>query len=121
MLTEDQTKHFKNLLQQNLDELLAKSSGIVRTLSDPKDFSYELADQASMEAEVEYSTRIKERESRLIVKIKEALERIEEGTFGICEECGEEIGFKRLTARPVATHCIQCKTRQERNERQRGI
>ena len=58
---------------------------------------------------------------KLISKIREALDRIDDGTFGICESCGEEISEKRLKARPVTTLCIDCKKKQEANERARGL
>jgi DnaK suppressor protein len=61
--------------------------------------------------------RIRDRERKLIFKIQEALTRIDEGTFGICEECGEEIGIERLKARPVTTLCIECKSSQEVEEK----
>jgi len=61
--------------------------------------------------------RIRDRERKLISKIQEALQRVEEGTFGICDTCGEEIGEKRLEARPVTTQCIDCKTEAEKKER----
>jgi DnaK suppressor protein len=61
--------------------------------------------------------RIRDRERKLISKIKEALERIEGGTFGICEVCGEEISEERLKARPVTTLCIDCKTEEEEKEK----
>jgi DnaK suppressor protein len=64
---------------------------------------------------------MKDRERKLIVKIKKALERIENGTFGICERCGEDISIKRLTARPVTTLCIDCKTKEEALEKARGL
>jgi DnaK suppressor protein len=67
--------------------------------------------------------RIKDRERKLITKVKEALDRVDNGTFGICESCGKSISEKRLMARPVTTLCIECKTEgenQERMERQRG-
>jgi DnaK suppressor protein len=64
--------------------------------------------------------RIRDRERKLISKIKEALERIEDGTYGYCEACGEPIGEKRLRARPVTTLCIDCKARQEKQEKVRG-
>jgi DnaK suppressor protein len=64
--------------------------------------------------------RIRDRERRLIVKIREALERIEKGTYGICGECGEKIPAQRLMARPVTTICIDCKTLQEEDERRLG-
>jgi DnaK suppressor protein len=63
--------------------------------------------------------RIRDRERRLINKIKEALERIENGTFGICEMCEEDISEARLKARPVTTLCIDCKIEQEKNEKLR--
>jgi DnaK suppressor protein len=61
--------------------------------------------------------RIKDRERKLIQKIKEALDRIENGTFGICDSCGKPISEKRLMARPVTTQCIECKTEDEQKER----
>ena len=61
------------------------------------------------------------RESKLIKKIKQALERIENGTYGICESCGEEISVKRLKARPVTTQCIECKAKEEALEKALGI
>jgi len=57
----------------------------------------------------------------MLLKIKDALDRIEEGTYGICEVCGEDISQKRLEARPVATLCINCKRRQEAEEKLRGL
>ncbi|MBW1973704.1 MAG: TraR/DksA C4-type zinc finger protein [Deltaproteobacteria bacterium] len=65
--------------------------------------------------------RIKDRESKLINKIKDAIERIDNGTFGICEVCGEEISEKRLMARPMTTLCIKCKIKQEEEEKKRGL
>jgi DnaK suppressor protein len=65
--------------------------------------------------------RIRDRENKLIKKIKKALDRIENGTFGICEKCGEDISVKRLKARPVTTHCIDCKTKEEAFEKALGL
>jgi len=67
-----------------------------------------------------FALRIRDREAKLIGKLQDALERLEDGTFGYCEECGEEIPYKRLLARPVATLCIRCKNAQEAAERTRG-
>ena len=61
--------------------------------------------------------RLRDRERLLLKKIDEAVERIDNGTFGICEECGNRIGVKRIGARPVTTLCIECKTRQEEEEK----
>jgi len=70
-----------------------------------------------METDTSFAFRIEERQSRLIRKIKDALMRLEDGTFGICEECGEEISDQRLEARPIATLCIKCKEKQETEEK----
>jgi DnaK suppressor protein len=65
--------------------------------------------------------RIRDRENKLIKKIKKALDRIETGTFGACEKCGEDITLKRLKARPVTTQCIDCKTQEEAFEKALGL
>ena len=75
-----------------------------------------MGDQASAESDRSFILRLRGREQRYIRKIDEAVERIEKGTYGICESCGEPIGVKRLEARPVTTLCIECKTRQEEEE-----
>ena len=81
----------------------------------------DLGDQASAESDRNFYIRLKEREQKLIKKIDIALEQIENGTFGICESCGKEIGIKRLKARPVATLCIECKTKAEKEEKARNL
>ena len=63
--------------------------------------------------------KLKGRERKLLAKIDEAIEKIDNGTYGICESCGEEINIKRLEARPVTTMCIECKTEQEEEEKLR--
>jgi DnaK suppressor protein len=79
----------------------------------------DVGDQATAVADQNFLLRLKEREQKLLKKIDEALERIANGIFGICESCGGEIGYKRLKARPVTTLCIECKTRQEQEEKVR--
>ncbi len=79
----------------------------------------DLGDQASAEAEQNFTLRLREREQKLLKKIENALERISTDTFGICEECEEEIAMPRLMARPVTTFCIDCKTKQEEDEKSR--
>lgn len=74
-------------------------------------------DRASMESNRNSVLRIRDRERKLIFKIQEALQRLEAGEYGICEECGEDIGIERLKARPVTTLCISCKSNQEIAER----
>lgn len=81
----------------------------------------DLGDQAGMEMERNFLLRLRGREQRLLKKIDEALEKIENGTFGFCEVCGKEIDIRRLMARPVTTMCIECKIEQEEEERLREI
>ncbi len=79
----------------------------------------DVSDQASAEAEQNFTMRIREREQRLIKKIDEAIERMNQNTYGICERCEEEIPYPRLKARPVTTLCINCKTLEEQEEKTR--
>ena len=79
----------------------------------------DLGDQASAETDRNFMLRLRGREQRLLKKIDQALERVETGIFGICEDCGNEINIQRLEARPVTTMCIDCKTLQEEEERLR--
>ncbi len=83
---------------------------------DPDDFPDEI-DSASSDANLAFIGRLRERERVLLQKIDQALVRIEEGEYGRCSLCEEEIGIKRLQARPVATLCIDCKSQQEKLER----
>jgi DnaK suppressor protein len=86
-------------------------------MTDEKENFPDPTDRASMESDRNFELRIRDRERRLIRKIREALKRIDDGEFGICESCEEEISESRLRARPVATLCIDCKEEQERRER----
>jgi len=76
-------------------------------------------DQATVETDRNFDLRIRDRERKLIKKIDQALNRIKDGGFGVCESCGGNISVKRLQARPVTTLCIDCKTSQEIEERTR--
>jgi DnaK suppressor protein len=79
----------------------------------------DLGDQATAEIDRNFMLRIKGRERKLIKKVEEAIERINQGVFGICDKCGLEIDIRRLEARPVTTMCIECKTLQEEEEKLR--
>jgi DnaK suppressor protein len=111
---------FKDLLTRQLSELLSNAEKTVGTMVQDGEWAADPVDQASMETDRYYTLRIRDRESHLIKKINAALAKIEEGTFGICEACGEEISIARLKARPVASHCIQCKTKMEAVEKVSG-
>jgi DnaK suppressor protein len=126
MLSRKQKEYFRKLLTQRLDEGLGKAQDTLAHISDIRDRFSDEMDEASFASDMGFSLRIRDREATLIRKIKDALERLEDGTFGYCEECGEEISYKRLKARPVATLCLQCKKDQEaaerlRAERDRGL
>ncbi len=109
---------FEKLLQSELDVLLHKAGGAVdELLNDIYIAEADPLDRAVSERSRNDRMRMRDRESRLIVKIKQALENIKDGTYGICEECEEPIGIERLKARPVTSYCIACKTRQEARER----
>ena len=86
---------------------------------DPDDFPDEI-DTASSEVNLQFTGRLREREQGLLAKIDSALLKIQEGSFGECVSCGEDIGLKRLRARPVAERCIECKAEQEKLERRTG-
>lgn len=122
MLNEKKKTYFTNLLNKQLNELLKKEkdtpvASVVSVSGQTPDFT----DQATFESDMDLNIHMKERENKLIFKIKEALERIENGTYGICEVCGEKITETRLKARPVTTVCITCKQNQENQEKLRGV
>jgi len=111
---------FKQQLIEKREEILNEAG---RTLSDMTDQNQNVPDpndRATIESGRSFELRIRDRERKLLSKIEEALERVAEGEFGVCEDCGEEIGLKRLEARPVTTLCIDCKTVQETKERSQG-
>jgi DnaK suppressor protein len=121
MISKEKKKYFTELLTQNLLELLAQANKIALGSAELKDRATDPLDIASLESNAGISFRITERQARLISKVNHALEKLEKGGFGICEECGGEISEKRLLARPVATMCIDCKREQEIMERRKGL
>ena len=120
MLSKKRKEYFRMLLTERLNESLGKARETLADISDPKERPGDEIDQAAFCSETGFALRLRDREAKLIKKIEEALQRLEDGTFGICEECGEEIPLKRLMARPVTTLCIACKKEQEAAERVRG-
>lgn len=112
---------FKEQLNNLLEELLSQADETVSGMTSPKENFPDPTDRASLEADRNFMLRIRDRESKLILKVKKALARIETGTFGVCESCGEDISFERLKARPVTTQCIDCKTKEETLEKALGL
>ena len=112
---------FRKLLNSKMDELLVEADRTVDGMNEKENFP-DPTDRASLESNRNFTLRIRDRERKLIGKIKEALDRIDDGTYGNCEECEEKIGIERLKARPVTTLCIDCKSLQEAEERKlRGL
>jgi DnaK suppressor protein len=120
MISEEKKAYFRELLNQRWDELMKAASGTVNGMVGFSETFADPSDRAALESERNFTLRIRDREKMLIGKIKEALERIENGTYGICEECGEDISEGRLEARPVTTLCIECKNRKEAEEKLKG-
>ena len=107
---------FRELLNGRRQELLGEAGRTVTGMGDSKENFPEPADRAALESDRNATLRIRDRERKLISKIEAALQRIEDGIYGVCESCGEAIGVERLRARPVTTLCIQCKADQEAEE-----
>jgi DnaK suppressor protein len=111
---------FKEYLTQMIEDIQRQGEATIEEMSDNVEYYSDPADRASAESDRTFTLRLRDRDRKLIKKINEALDRIEDGTFGVCEDCDEEIGIPRLKARPVTTLCIECKSRREEEERLRG-
>jgi DnaK suppressor protein len=117
-MNQEKLIYFKGMLEGRLRALLEEAEKTVEGMGDERVEAFpDPTDRASLESDRNFVLRIKDRERKLIQKIKEALDRIENGTFGICDSCGKPISEKRLMARPVTTQCIECKTEDEQKER----
>jgi len=111
----------KKLMVQR-DELLSEAENTISTkLGAEKQSFPDPTDQAAAELDNNFLLRLRGREQKLLKKIDEAIARIDEGTYGVCESCGGQISLKRLEARPVTTLCIECKTEQEENEKRQAV
>ncbi len=112
-------ERFRKILLEQRSQILSRARQMLagEVYVDSDDFPDEI-DTAVSESSLSLTGRMRERERGLLNKIEKSLEKIERGTYGECESCGEEIGLERLRARPVAEFCIACKDEQERLERQ---
>jgi DnaK suppressor protein len=115
---EEMIQMIKAKLLRQKEALLNEAESALNELPGQTIFP-DLGDQATAETDRNFMLRLRGREQRLLKKIEEAIERIDGGTFGICDDCGNEIDIKRLDARPVTTMCIECKTLQEEEEKLR--
>jgi DnaK suppressor protein len=116
----DKLDHFRALLLSRINELLNGAEKTVAEMTDEQENFPDPNDRASLESDRNFELRIRDRERKLIAKMQEALKRIDDGTFGLCDTCAGPISEKRLQARPVTTQCIDCKTKGEKMEKQRG-
>jgi DnaK suppressor protein len=117
-MSPQQLGHFEAILSSWKSELMHEVDRTVHHMQDEAANFPDPNDRATQESEFGLELRTRDRERKLLRKINSALARIEEGTYGYCEETGEEIGLKRLEARPVATLCVEAQERRELAERQ---
>ena len=114
-------EYFRKMLTRWQEDLYKQANVTVIDLIEPTVKAIDPVDQASLQATRDFTLRIRDRESRLIGKINQSLARIEEGTFGICDMCGEDISIQRLKVRPVTNFCITCKNKMEALEETMGM
>lgn len=117
-MNQDQLEHFRNLLYIWRDELMHEVDRTKSHMQNDAVFYPDPADRAAQEENFNLELRTRDRERKLIAKIDEALDRIDQGEYGYCDECDAQIGIRRLEARPTATLCIDCKTFAEIKEKQ---
>jgi DnaK suppressor protein len=116
-MNEKQREYFRRKLNGMKDEILRESRETIQNLQAETVPHADLADRASTEAERQLELRTRDRQRKLIAKIDSALRRIDDGSYGFCEESGEPISLKRLDARPIATLSIEAQERHERREK----
>ena len=116
-MNERQREYFRKKLLDWKEDILKEAKETLQHLRDENQNHHDLPDRASSETDRAIELRARDRQRKLIAKIDEALARLEDGTYGYCEETGEPIALKRLEARPIATLTIEAQERHERRER----
>jgi DnaK suppressor protein len=116
-MNERQREYFRRKLVRWKGEILREAQETLATLQNENENHPDIADRASSETDRAIELRARDRQRKLIAKIDAALSRIEDGTYGYCEETGEPISIRRLEARPIATLSLEAQERHERNER----
>jgi DnaK suppressor protein len=119
-MDKERLTFFKGKLEEMAQALMSEAEKTISEMTDHSDNYPDPTDRASAESDRNFELRIRDRERKLLSKVREAMERIEAGTYGICESCGDDISAPRLEARPVTTLCIDCKTEQEQFEKAQG-
>ena len=120
-ITEEEKKYYQSKLEGMLDELLVGSEDTVQEMKSTNQEFPDPTDRANYESERNTALRIRDRERKLIKKIRSAIVRLEEETYNVCNECGDYIRKQRLNARPVTTLCINCKEIEEQKEKTQQI
>ncbi len=120
-LSNEELATLKKILDEQLESLISQSRDAVHQLTEIRENDADPLDLAVTESNRDFTLRLADRERRLVSKIRHALERMNNGEYGVCESCGEPITFGRLMARPVATLCIDCKTEAEQVERRKRV
>jgi DnaK suppressor protein len=113
----EKREYFRTVLAEEMKNLLGEAGKTVTEMTSDSSNFPDPTDRATQESDRNFELRIRDRERKLINKIKDALDRIDSGEFGVCEECGDEISEARLKVRPVTTLCINCKMEAEQKER----
>jgi DnaK suppressor protein len=116
-----QIEHFKSILMDWKQELMEEVDRTMHHMQEDAENHADPSDRATQEEEFSLELRTRDRERKLIKKIDQTIDRIDKDDYGFCDQCGVEIGIRRLEARPTATLCIDCKTLAEIRERQTGI
>ncbi|WP_422008119.1 RNA polymerase-binding protein DksA [Pyruvatibacter mobilis] len=116
-MNDRQREYFRRKLLEWKEDILRETRETINNLQEDTSHHPDLTDRASSETERSLELRARDRQRKLINKINAALKRIEDGTYGYCEETGEPIGLKRLEARPIATLSIEAQERHERREK----
>ena len=116
-MNDRQKEYFRRKLAGWRDDIIKESRETIQNLQEENSQHADLADRASNETERSLELRTRDRQRKLISKIESALKRIEDGSYGYCEETGEPISLKRLDARPIATLSLEAQERHERRER----
>lgn len=117
-MKKTELKKFKDILEERKQEIMDQAADVKEPVYSFKEEDLlDEVDLASSESDQNMSIRLRDRERILLKKIEKALKKIEDGDYGVCESCGEDISARRLEARPVTDLCIRCKEEQERVER----
>jgi DnaK suppressor protein len=120
-LSKDEVESLRVILEEQLKELLSQSREAVTTLTEVRETDADPLDLAVTESNRDFTLHMADRERKLLSKIRYALERMQNGEYGVCESCGAPITYGRLMARPVATLCIDCKTEAEQIEPKKRV